>query len=441
VIDDRVPPQDLAAEQALLGGMMLSRDVIPPVVALFGEHGGTVFYRPAHQTIYDTIADMHAAGTPVDALTVSKELHRRGHLMRVGGGPYLHTLIASVPTAANATYYAEIVAEKATLRRVIEAGMRITQLGWQGAEVGEVDEVILRAHRAIDEALANVESPAADGPMSLADLLAQPDLPRDWIIPGLLERGDRLILTGHEGHGKSILVAQLALSIAAGLNPFTGAPIKMLDGGEYRVLVIDVENTERQVKRRYLRMVQTIDGIRARAGLDPVDWGRAVSLDIRPEGIDITKPAEIARIERFASIAKPDLIVAGPLYKMAGHSIHEEEGAIAFFRTMDRLRVRHNCALISEHHTGHAQNGQERGTRPIGSSAILRWPEFGLGIARHPDGDPDEEHPTWVKVMRWRGGREERAWPRELRWGGRDRLPWVPGDGYEDELRHYTDGV
>jgi replicative DNA helicase len=143
---DRQPPQDIAAEQSVLGGMLLSKDAIADVVELLRPED---FYRPAHQTVYDCILDLYGRGEPADAVTVSAELQRRGELMRLGGAPYLHTLIATVPTAANAAYYAEIVAEKAILRRLVEAGTRIVQLGYHGAEGAEVSEVVDRAQAAI----------------------------------------------------------------------------------------------------------------------------------------------------------------------------------------------------------------------------------------------------------------------------------------------------
>jgi replicative DNA helicase len=145
---DRQPPQDLTAEQSVLGGMLLSKDAIADVVEVLQPDD---FYRPAHQTVYDCILDLYGRGEPADAVTVSSELQRRGDLIRLGGAPYLHTLIATVPTAANAAYYAEIVAEKAILRRLVEAGTRIVQLGYHGADGAEVNEVVDRAQAAIYE--------------------------------------------------------------------------------------------------------------------------------------------------------------------------------------------------------------------------------------------------------------------------------------------------
>jgi replicative DNA helicase len=138
----RQPPQDLAAEQSVLGGMLLSKDAIADVLEKLRPSD---FYRPAHQNVYDAILDLYGRGEPADAVTVVAELDRRGLLRRIGGAPYLHTLISTVPTAANAGYYADIVAEKALLRRLVEAGTRVVQYGYAGAEGADVAEVVDRA--------------------------------------------------------------------------------------------------------------------------------------------------------------------------------------------------------------------------------------------------------------------------------------------------------
>jgi replicative DNA helicase len=142
---ERTPPQDIGAEQSVLGGMLLSKDAIADVVEVL--HGPD-FYRPAHQTVFDSILDLYGRGEPADAITVAAELTKRGEIARVGGAAYLHTLMSSVPTAANAGYYAKIVAEKAILRRLVEAGTRIVQLGYAGSG-GDVDEIVDRAQAAI----------------------------------------------------------------------------------------------------------------------------------------------------------------------------------------------------------------------------------------------------------------------------------------------------
>ena len=110
----RTPPQDLAAEQSVLGGMLLSKDAVADVIEVLR---GNDFYRPAHETIYESILDLYGRGEPADAVTVSAELRKRGELGQIGGPAYLHTLISSVPTAANAGYYARAGWERAALRR------------------------------------------------------------------------------------------------------------------------------------------------------------------------------------------------------------------------------------------------------------------------------------------------------------------------------------
>ena len=150
---DRTPPQDIDAEQSVLGAMMLSKDAIADVVEILRPND---FYRPAHQIVYDAVLDLYSRGEPADAVTVSAELTRAGQLGRVGGATYLHTLISMVPTAANGGYYAAIVADRAVLRRLVEAGTRIVQMGYDASgggalEPGSVDDVVDRASSEVYE--------------------------------------------------------------------------------------------------------------------------------------------------------------------------------------------------------------------------------------------------------------------------------------------------
>lgn len=134
----RTPPQDVAAEQSVLGGMLLSKDAIADVVEVLR---GTDFYRPAHELVFEAVLDLYGRGEPADAVTVAAELTKRGELGRVGGPAYLHTLLSSVPTAANAGYYARIVHERAVLRRLVQAGTKIVQLGY-ATDGGDVDDLV-----------------------------------------------------------------------------------------------------------------------------------------------------------------------------------------------------------------------------------------------------------------------------------------------------------
>ncbi|MDN3023735.1 replicative DNA helicase [Streptomyces sp. S.PB5] len=160
---ERVPPQDLDAEQSVLGGMLLSKDAIADVVEILKGHD---FYKPAHETIFQAILDVYAKGEPADPITIAAELTKRGEINKVGGASYLHTLVQTVPTAANAEYYAEIVHERAVLRRLVEAGTRITQMGYAADD--DVDEIVNRAQA---EIYAVTEQRTSEDYLPLGDIM------------------------------------------------------------------------------------------------------------------------------------------------------------------------------------------------------------------------------------------------------------------------------
>jgi len=216
---DRTPPQDIAAEQCVLGGMLLSKDAIADVVEIVRT---VDFYKPAHALVFDTVLDLYGRGEPADAITVAAALTQAGELGRIGGAPYLHTLISSVPTAANASYYARIVAERAILRRLVEAGTRIVQLGY-GSAAGtgrDVDDVVDLAQQAVYDVterrvsedfamLGELLQPALDEIESIGanagEMTGAPtgftDL--DRLLNGL-HPGQLIVVAGRPGLGKAL---------------------------------------------------------------------------------------------------------------------------------------------------------------------------------------------------------------------------------------------
>ncbi|MFC0039439.1 replicative DNA helicase [Actinomadura rayongensis] len=161
---ERTPPHDIAAEQGVLGGMLLSQDAIAEVVEVLRTAD---FYRPAHQILYDAVLDLYGRGEPADAVTVAGELTKRGEIGRVGGAPYLHTLISSVPTAANAGYYAKIVRERSVLRKLVETGTRIVQMGY-AADGADADDVLDRAQA---EVFAIAEKRSGEDYLPLSEIM------------------------------------------------------------------------------------------------------------------------------------------------------------------------------------------------------------------------------------------------------------------------------
>ena len=189
------PPQDPQAEKSVLGAMMMSKDAISDVVEVLR---GSDFYQPRHETIFEAVISLYGRGEPADPITVAAELGRSGDLQRVGGAVYLHDLLASISIAANASYYAEIVREKAVLRRLVNASIRIAQLGYQGQ--GEVDKIVDEAQQTLFEVTG---SKASEDYKSLNELLE----PTFDEMEAIANSGDALSLTNGLPPGQMIIVA------------------------------------------------------------------------------------------------------------------------------------------------------------------------------------------------------------------------------------------
>lgn len=219
-MSDLTPPHDLAAERCVLGGMMLdgskARDAIADVDEILspGDH-----YRPAHQVIHGVILDLYGRGEPADPVAVHEELVRQGEDVRKLGGPaYLHTLLASVPAAVNAGYYAKIVRQKSILRGVIEAATHAAQMAYESSE--DAEEIAEQAARAMDavaagRALSTLPT-AHDLVIETLDDLAHPAekaLPMgfaDLDAAVTVRKGQMVVIAARPAVGKSLIAAQIA---------------------------------------------------------------------------------------------------------------------------------------------------------------------------------------------------------------------------------------
>lgn len=230
----------------------------------------------------------------------------------------------------------------------------------------------------------------------------------DWLIEGLLERHDRLILTGGEGAGKSFLARQLAITAAAGIHPFKNQRIE-----PRRVLVIDAENSEQQ----WARNARYVTNFATQHGTGDPRSNVLVSAGVR---LDFTRQADIDTVHKLIDSHRPDIVYIGPLYKLVPKEISRDDDAAPLIIALDEIRAR-GVALLMEAHAGHSKAlGGDRDLRPRGSSALMGWPEFGFGLR------PIEDDDSMVTLVRWRGDRDKRDWPKHLRRGADGEMPWMP---------------
>lgn len=390
------PPENADAERAVLGAALTRWEAVQRLVGgLRPDH----FYRPAHGRIWTEILALARQGDPIDPVTVAAALG--DDLKRIGGPVYLVGLMESVTSLDSAGYHAGMILEAAQRRTVMEVGQRLTQQAGTGA-LGVLMAEAVRELRLVEESdTGDIET------WPLEAMLLEPDEEPEWLIPGCLERGDRFVLTGQEGGGKSTLIRQVSVMGAAGLHPFTGAKAR-----PFTVAIFDVENTRRQATRAFRPLA-----IQAQRFGQP-DWRGRVFVDFRTR-LDPANTADLAYIHRVMDAVQPDLVTLGPLVRMVGRSLSSDDDAVPVLAALDTIRDR-GAAIILEAHAGHVQRKDgERDWRPRGSSALLGWPEYGMGLAN----DAETGHGL---LKRWRGDRERRAWPIRLRSGG--LWPWTPAD-------------
>lgn len=392
------------AERRVLGACMLSNDAVRRAIEDY-QLRGAHFTQLRHQILWANLVAAYAADEPADPMVLIRRLSA-DELKRVGGAPYIHEVYAEAPPGAQIGYYARIVLDAADARALTELGIRLRQ-------VAESDDMARRHElaAAIRDDLGTILAATAPGGVDATELdtllAAEDEDEYDWLVPGLLERRDRVVITGREGGGKSTLMRQMSVQFAAGIHPFTLAPITPL-----KVLLIDLENGERHVKRK-------LRGLRLAAG---VGYKPEPGLHVRcrPEGLDLLAGEDVRWLANLVATLAPDLVVTGPIYKLAGGDPTEEATARAVVRALDRLRADMGVSILLEAHSPHAGNGAKRPERPYGASLWLRWPEFGIFLS--PEGE----------LRHWRGARDEREWPSGLTRGG--TWPWTPATQSHDAL-------
>jgi replicative DNA helicase len=380
-------------EKAVIGSVLLDSNVL---TLLDGVLSSQDFGDGQLSLLWDGIQAMRSKREPVDVLTVGAALAGWG--VRSVTPADLHTFVSTVPHAMSVRQYARAVREDAMRRNVRAVAAQMLQT---------VDaDPALTLSNGINQ-LRDVQGAHELKKFhvtTLGDILATEDS-YDWVIPGLLEKKDRLLVTGGEGSGKSTLVRQLAILSAAGLHPFNFTPTPPVN-----VLVIDAENSESQWRR-------ASRGVTKQAKLygshDPGD----LRISCTPR-MDLTRDSDLGQVHRLLDDVMADIVVIGPLYRLVPRAITNDDEASPLLAALDTIRDR-GCALVIEAHAGHALGqGGERDLRPRGSAALMGWPEFGLGLRLPKPGT------TTYEITRWRGDRDRRDFPNGLVKGG--DWPWTP---------------
>lgn len=259
---DRELPNDFDSEQAVIGSILLEPKALERALATVRPSD---FYRPFHQTIMKAALCCHLRGEPVDLVTVSAELRRCGALEEVGGGEYLTAIIGQVPTAAHVGRYANIVAEKAVLRRLIRAGQDIQDMAYANPE--DVGAVLERAAALTQPLLERLLAPpSALQPRTLQQVLDE-TVAVECYWPDRLVYGHINLVVGPNGAGKSFLMLELlrALTTGSAWPDGTSAPRRGT------ALWLDYELMEGATAARASRMGLPTDAISVQA-LGPLPY-------------------------------------------------------------------------------------------------------------------------------------------------------------------------
>lgn len=414
----QIPPHSIEAEEALIGAALLRQQVV-------GQLAGTLdpsdFYKPFHQRVWEIMLTLHAKGAPIDQVTVGESLDdaQRRDLL---------ACLVGTPSVSAASRYAETIIETSRRRRLM---FHYSQLADECYE-RSADEVLAMDDPKADRLIA-ARGDDVEGLMSLAEFVAKARERADrgeWLIPHILRELHRLIIVAGEGVGKGTLMRYLGLMAACGRDPWDDQKLIV----PRRVLYIDAENPESTILHQIDLAYPGMDIIGESDGRYHI-WSREGGMNLRDRRTQ-------AQIENVLQKTRPEIVFAGPLYKMFQRSASEdmEQATIELLCVLDDFRTRYNFALVMEHHAPKG-NGGYRDMNPFGSSALMRWPDFGITL--EPIGNPlPHELAMALEVGRFRRDREPVDWPPELRRGyPGQRAAWNARFTYGRNRQGFADGV
>lgn len=330
-MQERVPPQNIEAEQAVLGAMMIDNEAIAKVSEILTESD---FYREAHKVIYAAMLELYSKNEAVDMVTLTEKLKRDNKLENAEGLPYIMSLPTVVPTAANVKYYADIVSEKSVLRQMVRTGTEIATMGYEAAD--EVN-VLLDSAEAKVLSIANKQKQAEFVPIS--DVLNETivninklmenaggltGLPTGFIdldkLTSGLQPSDFIILAARPSMGKTALALNIVQNVALRAHQKVGGDIRS-------VAFFSLEMSKEQLVSRMICSEALIDSQLLKVGqLSENDWNKLwaacdkmaqakIFIDDTP---GITAMEMRSRARRLKAEKGLDLIVVDYLQLMQG---------------------------------------------------------------------------------------------------------------------------
>jgi len=401
---DRIPPNDLASEESVLGAILLQNSVMEKIVHLLSPAD---FYKPAYGLIYAVLVDMWNKGIPMDAVTVADKLREDNSIDRIGGPATLISLLTHTPATSSAPRYADIVIRMATYRRALRVAHDLLENSYEQA--GDPNDIIDEARVALGTIGVRIGDVPPDA-FVLDEYLSRPDSERPgWVVPGLIRAGWRVMVVAGEGVGKTVLFRQIAILAAQGVHPLHFQQIDPV-----RTLIVDLENPEDSVMDVCIPINDRVKG-RVK---DHYQADRAW-LWHRPAGLNLRSRVDRIAFEAVIAHVRPELVCMGPLYKAYEVNAHEndEMAAREIMRVFDDLRTRYGFGLMLEHHAPKETAGSKRKLMPYGSSLWLRWPEIGINLY------PGDQGVETLHLGRWRGDRLENEWPESI--NRTDQFPWT----------------
>lgn len=383
-----VIPQDLPAENAVLGSLLIKRDSVESVMEILSPE---YFHRPMNAHMFAAIKDLYDHGEPIDAVTVGGRLVEHG-FTNPGDWPNMALLMAETPAfdVVSTIHYAKLI-ERAKAARDV---MRYFQDGLLNITDG--GDPFQIANNTTTSLLGIGSREVVQLAQTIPELLASEDAISQTLIPQLLMVDHRVIITAKSGSGKSTLLKYVGYCAAQGIHPFTRQDMTPI-----RVLAIDTENPTESI-------LQTMEPLRSTL------QNRSLCFDDerfrvlrRPGGMNIRTHRDRSELQREIAMHQPDLLIAGPVYKLTRKEGNEswEGAAEGFIDVIDDLRTKHHFAVLLEAHVSkHSED-----FTPQGSVILSQWAEVGLGLHRE-DSDPNR-----TKVERFREDRVQGlGWPSEL---------------------------